>query len=46
MSLLGGKEVGRREELKAWFGGAIWACWGVAVVVVESAEGVEASEGV
>lgn len=48
MSLLGGKEFGSREESKAWFGGAIWVCWGLDVVVesVETVEGVEASEGV
>ena len=48
MSLPGGKELGRREESKGWFGGAIWVCWGLDVVVerLESAEGVEVSEGV
>ena len=51
MSLLGGKELGRREESNVGFGVAIWACGGLAVVVVvveavESAGGVEASEGV
>ena len=45
MSVLGGKEAGRREESKGWFGGAIWVCWGLDVVV-ERVEGVEASDGV
>ena len=49
MSLVGGKALGRREESKGWFGGAIWDCWGLEVVVVERVEmvdGVEASGGV
>lgn len=48
MLLLGGKELGRREESKGWFGGAIWACWELDVVVerVESAGVVDVSGGV